>query len=41
MNLVKESQLKGLGGILLENVQESMTTDEYEKIFTKVTFFIQ
>ncbi len=37
MNLVKESQVKGEGGILMENVQESMTTENFERIF-KVWF---
>jgi transcription initiation factor TFIIE subunit beta len=36
VNLIKEHQSKGLGGVLAEDVQDSMTTDEYERIF-KVT----
>jgi transcription initiation factor TFIIE subunit beta len=32
LNLIKDSQIKGEGGILLENVQESMTTDDFERI---------
>lgn len=35
INLIKEQQNKGLGGILMEDVQESMTNDEYER-FSKV-----
>lgn len=33
INLIKENQTKGLGGVLLEHVQESMTTDDYDRIF--------
>lgn len=36
INLIKENQLKGLGGILLDDIQDSMTTDEFERIFVKV-----
>jgi transcription initiation factor TFIIE subunit beta len=35
INLIKDHQNKGLGGLLLDDIQESMTTDEFERIFRK------
>jgi transcription initiation factor TFIIE subunit beta len=36
LNLVKENQSKGLGGVLMDDVQESMTTDEFERVSKKL-----
>ena len=33
INLIKAQQAKGEGGVLLDDVQESMTTEEFERIF--------
>jgi transcription initiation factor TFIIE subunit beta len=33
INLIKDHQVKGLGGILLDDVQESMTTEDFERVF--------
>ncbi len=40
INLIKDHQTKGLGGILMDDVQESMTTEDFDRIF-KVNLFIQ
>ena len=37
INLIKTQQAKGEGGVLLDDVQEAMTTEEYDKVF-KVCF---
>lgn len=39
INLIKDHQTKGIGGVLMEDVQDSMTKDDYDKIF-KVYRFI-
>ena len=39
INLIKDHQTKGLGGILMDDVLESMTTEDFDRIF-KVNFFI-
>lgn len=39
INLIKDHQTKGIGGVLMEDVQDSMTKDDYDKIF-KVQRFI-
>ena len=39
INLIKDNQSKGLGGILIDDIQDSMTTDEFEKMFIKVRDF--
>lgn len=39
INLIKDHQTKGIGGVLMEDVQDSMTKDDYDKIF-KVKCFI-
>lgn len=33
INLIKDHQSKGLGGILLDDVQDSMATEEFDRIF--------
>ena len=33
INLIKEKQDKGEGGVLKDDVQESMTTEDFERIF--------
>jgi len=35
INLIRETQTKGLGGIPMENIQESLTTAEFDRIFKK------
>ena len=37
INLIKTTQAKGEGGVLKDDVQESMTTEDFERIF-KVKF---
>ena len=37
INLIKDRQSKGEGGVLKDDVQESMTTEDFERIF-KVIF---
>lgn len=39
LNILKEHQSKGLGGVLLEDVQESMINDEFKKIFDVLSIF--
>lgn len=35
INLIKDHQIKGLGGLLLDDIQESMTTEDFDRIFKK------
>ncbi|CAF0709200.1 unnamed protein product [Brachionus calyciflorus] len=36
INLIKDHQNKGLGGVLVDDIQESMTTEEFDKVFKKL-----
>ncbi|RNA42927.1 transcription initiation factor IIE subunit beta [Brachionus plicatilis] len=36
INLIKDHQIKGLGGLLVDDVQESMTTEEFERVNKKL-----
>lgn len=36
INLIKDHQSKGLGGLLVDDIQESMTTEEFERVNKKL-----
>jgi transcription initiation factor TFIIE subunit beta len=39
VNLIKDHHSKGFGGLLLDDIQESMTTEDYERVFKVIQVF--
>ena len=40
IGLIKDNQLRGLGGVLKDEVQDSMTTEDFEKVFKVSKIFV-